>query len=199
MTGSSEQRVAPTTRTRIRRAALTLFETHGYEKTTVAQVAAAAEVDPMTVYRHFGTKHGLALRLGDDPDTPRRLGEALAAAGAPGAPLLDAVETVATNWVQQASVDLLAEAFRVARLTATTPELRHQAWSNVAGWAENFDRWVTRLQPQTKHLQAELASRLAVSIVVAAGLDWAASSGSKEAALTALDTALTTARNFVRG
>ena len=199
MCGASAPGVTPTTRTRIRRAALTLFETHGYETTTVAQVAEAAEVDPMTVYRHFGTKHGLALRLGDDPDTPRRLGEALAAAGEPGAPLLDAVETVATNWVQQASVDLLAEAFRVVRLTAATPELRHQAWSNIAGWARNFDQWVTRLHPQTQPLQAELASRIAVSIVVAAGLDWATSSGSKEAAMNALDTALATGRNVVRG
>ncbi len=58
---------AERTRARILTAALELFAAGGYEKTTVAQIAAAAGVTEMTFYRHFGTKDQL---LVDDPYDP---------------------------------------------------------------------------------------------------------------------------------
>lgn len=179
----------------IRRTALSLFESDGYAAVTVAQVAAAAGVDPMTVYRHFGTKHGLVLRLGDDPQTPQRLGAALAAAAQPGKSLLDALELVATNWVDQASDEVWDDAFRVARLTANSPELRDRAWSNVTAWALTYQTWIARFLPDLDPFQAELASRIAVSLIVTAGLAWARSSGDKAAAIAALRSASAVVRN----
>jgi AcrR family transcriptional regulator len=44
------------TRHRIVMAAVELFETQGYEQTTVAQIAAAADVDPKTFFNYFGSK-----------------------------------------------------------------------------------------------------------------------------------------------
>ncbi|MFI0975934.1 TetR/AcrR family transcriptional regulator [Streptomyces sp. NPDC021093] len=41
--------------------AVRLFTEHGYDATTVAGVAKAAGVSPMTVYRHFPTKEDLVL------------------------------------------------------------------------------------------------------------------------------------------
>lgn len=41
--------------------AVRLFVEHGYDRTTVGDVAAAAGVSPMTVYRHFPTKEDLVL------------------------------------------------------------------------------------------------------------------------------------------
>ena len=55
------------TRARILTAAIDLFTRAGYEKTTVAQIAAAAGVTEMTFYRHFGSKDQL---LVDDPYDP---------------------------------------------------------------------------------------------------------------------------------
>ena len=55
------------TRSRILAAAIDLFTRSGYEKTTVAQIAAAAGVTEMTFYRHFGSKDQL---LVDDPYDP---------------------------------------------------------------------------------------------------------------------------------
>ncbi|MFW6598921.1 TetR/AcrR family transcriptional regulator [Propionibacteriaceae bacterium Y2011] len=190
---------ARATHAAIRRVALSLFETEGYANVTVAQVAASAGVDPMTVYRHFGTKHGLVLRLGDDLGTPQRLGEAFAAVARPGGSLLDAVEATAAQWVEQASTELLDEAFRVVRLTATTPELRNQAWNNVTAWAETYQPWVAELMPDVEPPQAELASRIAIDVVVAAGLVWATSSGDKAAALAALRSMIAVARRVSRG
>ena len=50
------------TRRAIRRAALALFESQGYAATTVEQIAQAADVAPMTVYRYFGTKEATVCR-----------------------------------------------------------------------------------------------------------------------------------------
>lgn len=45
----------------IQRAALALFEEHGYGNVTVERVAAEASVSPSSIYRYFGTKEMLVL------------------------------------------------------------------------------------------------------------------------------------------
>lgn len=55
------------TRARLLAAALDLFTHQGYDRTTVAEIAAAAGVTEMTFYRHFGSKDQLLL---DDPYDP---------------------------------------------------------------------------------------------------------------------------------
>src|SRR5688572_30276434 len=55
------------TRQRLLECALDLFERQGFETTTVAQIAAAAEVTPMTFFRHFAAKENVLL---DDPYDP---------------------------------------------------------------------------------------------------------------------------------
>jgi AcrR family transcriptional regulator len=55
------------TRERIAGCALELFDRRGFEATTVAQVAAAAGVTEMTVFRHFPAKELLVL---EDPYDP---------------------------------------------------------------------------------------------------------------------------------
>lgn len=78
------------TRQEIRAHAVRLFTDRGYDDVTVADVAAAAGVSAMTVYRHFPTKEDLVLtdqhariiaeRVAASPDTDpvvRRVGTAL--------------------------------------------------------------------------------------------------------------------------
>ncbi len=65
MTPSDDRRAR--TRARLQAAALELFEQHGYDATTVAQVARAAGVTEMTFYRHFGSKEQVVV---DDPSDP---------------------------------------------------------------------------------------------------------------------------------
>src|SRR3954451_6679588 len=55
------------TRAAIREHALRLFRENGYQRTTVEQIAAAAEVSPSTFFRYFPTKEDLVLQ--DDMDT----------------------------------------------------------------------------------------------------------------------------------
>lgn len=57
------------TRDAIQRCAIRLFTDSGYDATTVTDVAAAAGVSAMTVYRHFPTKEDLVLYDEYDPLT----------------------------------------------------------------------------------------------------------------------------------
>ncbi|MFF5304412.1 TetR/AcrR family transcriptional regulator [Streptomyces sp. NPDC013161] len=54
------------TRQLIADTAIALFEEHGFDATTVDQIAAAAEVGPRTVYRYFPTKEALVVRFTED-------------------------------------------------------------------------------------------------------------------------------------
>jgi AcrR family transcriptional regulator len=58
---SLKQRRMARTKAEIQRCALKLFRKQGFEETTVNQIAAAAEVSPMTVFRYFATKEDIAL------------------------------------------------------------------------------------------------------------------------------------------
>ncbi|WP_133915104.1 acyl-CoA-like ligand-binding transcription factor [Streptomyces sp. NBC_00582] len=74
------------TRERIRREAYRLFAEHGYEATTVDQIAEAAEVSPSTFFRYFPTKEDVVLQDEYDP----ALATALRARPA-DEPLVDAI------------------------------------------------------------------------------------------------------------
>jgi AcrR family transcriptional regulator len=77
----------------IARAALELFAAKGYETTTVAQVAEAAEVSPRTVSLYFPSKLDLALSYVGD--SAQRLSAACAGRG-PGESILD----VLNSWLR---------------------------------------------------------------------------------------------------
>jgi AcrR family transcriptional regulator len=55
------------TRIAIRKAAYRLMSEHGYDATTVEQIAAAAEVSPSTVFRYFPAKEDIVLTDEYDP------------------------------------------------------------------------------------------------------------------------------------
>ncbi|WP_402468541.1 TetR/AcrR family transcriptional regulator [Isoptericola aurantiacus] len=107
------------TRARILDAALELFEHHGYDATTVAQVADAAGVTQMTFFRHFPTKDAV---LVTDPYDPL-IAEAVAAQPRDLAPL----ERVRRGMLAAlATIEPVedATALRRVRLVATHPALR---------------------------------------------------------------------------
>ncbi|MFD5721582.1 TetR family transcriptional regulator [Streptomyces sp. NPDC127036] len=83
---SLRERKKQKTRERIRREAYSLFAGHGYEATTVDQIADAAEVSPSTFFRYFPTKEDVVVQDEYDP----ALAEALRARPA-DEPLMDAI------------------------------------------------------------------------------------------------------------
>jgi AcrR family transcriptional regulator len=109
--------------------AVRLFTERGYDATTVADVAGAAGVSPMTVYRHFPTKEDLVLI-----DQPARLiAERIAASSAAqplvrriGGALIDAAATLTGGGEGGGSGPTVSERFLLdcLRLMISTPALR---------------------------------------------------------------------------
>ncbi len=65
------------TRQRLVQAALQLFAMQGVTETTTRQIADLAEVNEVTLFRHFGSKHGLLLAVIEEAEIFTQLGEAL--------------------------------------------------------------------------------------------------------------------------
>lgn len=65
------------TRDRLIQSALELFTAQGVGNTTTRSIAERAEVNEVTLFRHFGNKHGLLLAVLEDASVFRRLGESL--------------------------------------------------------------------------------------------------------------------------
>src|SRR4051794_13199973 len=78
----------PDARGRLARAALVLSAEHGYENTTVAEIAAAAGVTERTFYRHFPDKADALFP--DHSGLVARLAEVAARAAREGGTALDA-------------------------------------------------------------------------------------------------------------
>jgi len=120
------------TRALIAEKAFELFTTQGFEHTTIAQVAAAAEVGPRTLYRYFPTKEALVVtfveahldasldRLRAEPDdTP------LASA------LFVLVETVLATTVECAE-----HALAVYELATRAPSVQAELGRSWSRWRE---------------------------------------------------------------
>ena len=115
------------TRAAIRRHALRLFRANGYQRTTVEQIAAAAEVSPSTFFRYFPTKEDLILQ--DDVDT--QVVEAFERQPAglkPVAAFRAALREVAGSF-SQSDLDVLRETTALIR---ADPEVRARATDEFA-------------------------------------------------------------------
>ena len=115
------------TRAAIRRHALRLFREQGYQRTTVEQIAAAAEVSPSTFFRYFPTKEDLILQ--DDVDT--QVAEAFERQPAglkPVAAFRAALREVAGSF-SQAELDVIRETTALIR---ADPEIRARATDEFA-------------------------------------------------------------------
>ncbi len=154
------------TRDRLRRAALDLFLRQGYDATTVAQVAAAAGVTPMTFFRHFATKERVVL---DDPYDP-----GIAAAVADQDPTLPVLERVRRGFLAAwAEISLEEdEELRVRlRIGAAHPALRaRMREDNGATESAVVDALV---RGGTSRTDAAVAAGAVVGALTAALLEWA--------------------------
>jgi AcrR family transcriptional regulator len=110
------------TRAAIREHALRLFREHGYQRTTVEQIAAAAEVSPSTFFRYFPTKEDLVLQ--DDMDT--RMIEAFERQP-PGLSPVAAVRAGVREAFSSYTEAELETVRETTALTMTVPEVRARA------------------------------------------------------------------------
>jgi AcrR family transcriptional regulator len=166
-TGLRERKKART-RASLREHALRLFRENGYEKTTVEQIAAAAEVSPSTFFRYFPTKEDLVLQ--DDMDT--RMFAALERQP-PGLSPIAAVRA-ATRQVfgsyTAADLDILRE---TTRLTMTVPEVRARALDEFARTIGVFaDAVAKRTGRRADDLAVRTVAGAIVGVVMSLTLPW---------------------------
>ncbi|MEJ2889604.1 TetR/AcrR family transcriptional regulator [Actinomycetospora aeridis] len=154
------------TRDTIVAAAARLFDEHGYDAVTVAEVAEAAEVGPRTLYRHFADKEDFLFAK----DAEHHAAITRAAAGAPAdatpaAILSRAVREVAA--LVEPDRDMLV---RRARVTARTPALQAREAMKHAVMQQLFvDELVRRGHPPQR---ARLVAGLGIACVVEALTRW---------------------------
>ncbi|KAA5831188.1 TetR/AcrR family transcriptional regulator [Saccharopolyspora hirsuta] len=128
-------------------AALRLFDAKGYDSTTVAEIAAAAEVSPATFFNYFATKDEVV--FADDAIYGELLAQAFADRTADESPedlLLRTIEQLSTaeSW----SFPLDHELTRVrARLIAEVPALRAGALLRNASLQQQLARGLREAYP----------------------------------------------------
>jgi AcrR family transcriptional regulator len=121
-------RKAARTHAAIQRAAWELFAEHGYDATTMNQIADAAEVSPSTLFRYYPSKEALVLT--DDLDPPML--DALRDQPAGLAPV-PALRAAIAAVVAGLSVDERAAAGRRLRVMLAVPPLRAALLDQAAG------------------------------------------------------------------
>ncbi|HEY9626564.1 MAG TPA: TetR family transcriptional regulator [Coleofasciculaceae cyanobacterium] len=101
-----------TTRQRLIDAALALFATQGVTETTTKQIAESAEVNEVTLFRHFGNKQGLLLAVIEEAAVFTHLGQRL-------------VQQTGQSLAGQSSIEQTLKNYAIATLQVldTVPEV----------------------------------------------------------------------------
>jgi AcrR family transcriptional regulator len=114
------------TRETIRKNALRLFLERGFDETTISDIASAAEVSPMTIFRYFPTKEDLVLTDDFDPVLVERIKRRSTKENLSSKIGLTIIESFAMT-DEQARSALLTR----IQLGLRTPALRAKRWDNM--------------------------------------------------------------------
>lgn len=159
-------------RAKLRRAvqteALRLFESQGFDRTTVEQIADAADVSTSTFYRYFPTKEDVV--VGDDYDATL---EAAFAARPTDEPLAESIRAALAELSATAEVD---ENFNLARLrlVASVPALAARYAGEERRSAEFLCRLVAeRAGRDPDDYQLQVVTAALVAALFTASRRWA--------------------------
>lgn len=153
---------------RIQEEAMRLFLEKGYDGTTVEEIAAAAGVSHMTVFRHFPTKEALVLSDEYDPlmvDAIRHR--------PPTEPALDSVEHAIVDVLGGIPESELELHIRRSKLIHATPALEARMW---AQWMDVqrllAEALAERSDPPRDPADFRIVAAIAVGIAAAANQSW---------------------------
>ncbi|MGA7206785.1 MAG: TetR/AcrR family transcriptional regulator [Specibacter sp.] len=154
------------TKAQLQSVAIRLFRLHGYDATTVEQIATEAGVSAMTFFRHFPAKSSV---LFEDPYDPL-IGAAVAAQPV-GLPPLERVRRgLAQAWAQLPEPDR-DDTWERVRIIDAHPSLKARMWENNQVTHQVI---VTALQTTgAPALAAEVAAGACLGAITAALFEWA--------------------------
>lgn len=152
---------------RVQEVALDLFEERGYERVTVEEIAAKAEVGPATVYRNFGTKERLVLWDEYDPMLLSAISERLGAQG----PLEATREALVASLDEVYGQDR-ERILRRARLIEANPALEAATAADRAGLARALTVVFLEKRACRSELEAEVLAGAIAGLLDAALRHW---------------------------
>lgn len=163
------KRAAPSgnARDRLVEAAFAQFAAHGFESTTVDDIAEQAGVSRRTFFRHFATKEDVvfpdhdAIRAVVAADLERRRDEP------PLSAVCAAVSLVLADYVRNGEVSLAR-----FQLTRTIIALRDREITNVYRYQLLFTRYLTSRLADDEQFQAELMAAVVVTAHNSVLRDW---------------------------
>jgi len=160
------------TKASIQREALRLFKKHGYDATTIEDIAAAADISESTFFNYFPSKEDVVIYDEYDPQI-----FAMLATGKHDEPLAKSIEKLigTLGGLFEADHDAIYER---AKLSLEVPELRAHAWEELE---KARDLIASIIAARTGHDAAELDVRVVSMAFVAAAfeasIEWVRSGG----------------------
>jgi AcrR family transcriptional regulator len=149
--------------------ALRLFETQGYEHTTVEQIAEAAEVSAATFYRYFPTKEDVVLDDDYDPIVTTAF-----ATRPPDETVMDTIRAVTAAIAKAVEADRDYNLTRL-RLTAIVPALQTRYAGEERRSMDLFAQLIAdRTGRSSTDYQVALAAAALVAVLFTASRHWAA-------------------------
>jgi AcrR family transcriptional regulator len=180
------------TRWAIQEHALRLFAEQGYERTTVDQIAAAAEVSPSTFFRYFPTKEDIVVQ--DEFDD--LFVEAFRQAGAAPEPLV-ALRRAALDVVTGIDAVEVAKGIQRAQLILREPALRARSMDNaLARFDDACHAFAEGLGRPADDLGVQTFVGGCIGAFLPLLFHWVAEGGTTDLK-TIVDRALTSAQAFV--
>ena len=140
--GDSARRGRPpsTSRRELQRIALRLFDAHGFDNTTIEQIAAEAGVSERTFFRYFTTKASV---LWADFDTEVSAIRAALAVVPDDVPMMDAIRGAVVTANHYRAEDVPEMRLRMS-LIATEPALSFGAAEHYADWERAISEFAAR-------------------------------------------------------
>lgn len=171
---SLRERKKQRTREALREAAIRLFAEKGYSRTSIEDIASAAEVSRRTFFRYFGSKEGVIFADADEQGAA--ILQALAAQPRALAPLVafrDAVVGLA-GAVQDEQASILM----TQRVVGGTLDLRTRASEMARQWRGELARAFAARADRADPNEADaILAGVAIAVVSAAMEDWVAAGG----------------------
>lgn len=150
------------TKASIQREALRLFKKHGYEETTIEDIAEAAEISPSTFFNYFPTKEDVVIYDEYDPQVFATL-----MAQSESEPLSVSIRNLITQLsgvFEADSEDILER----AKLSLEVPELRARIWEELERARDLFAEVIAK---RTGRNAADFEVRVIAMALVAAAFE----------------------------
>jgi AcrR family transcriptional regulator len=158
------------TRLAIEDAALTLFADHGYDETTVEEIAERADVSTTTFFRYFRSK--AEVLLSDHTEQLPALHQAILDRPAAESDLAAVRRAIQQVWVH--TIDTERTALK-ARIVATSDAVQGRSYQRGRQWlAVTADALARRRGAIESDRRSGLAARIALGVLAGAVDDWIA-------------------------